>query len=52
LKKILENFFGEGVKKPKNAYGAHKNENFPKKILDKFSKKIFSPETVERTLKS
>jgi hypothetical protein len=35
LKKILDLFC-----EPKNAYGAHKNENFHKKMLAKFKKKI------------
>jgi hypothetical protein len=43
---------GKGLKKPKNAYCGHKNENFQKRIFAKFSPKTISPETVERTLKS
>jgi hypothetical protein len=39
-------------KKPKNAYGMGKNENFQKKFFSKFFKKISSPETVGKTLKS
>jgi hypothetical protein len=32
MKKIMEHFLGERVKKPKNAYGEHKIENFQRKI--------------------
>jgi hypothetical protein len=50
----LELFGGEMVKKPKNAYGAHKHINFKKCkfskcFLPNFQKKI-SPETVERKM--
>jgi hypothetical protein len=38
----LEHFLGEWVKKPKNASGAHKNENIQKNILPHFQKIIFT----------
>jgi hypothetical protein len=37
-KRFWNIFLGKGLKKPKNAYGTHKNENFQKHFVAKFSK--------------